>query len=109
MTCYNISSPCPIVIPPTGTENMLRFAEQMYFQKQVVIEENTVKLPKLCHWYIQDFGINRSNVIEFLTPLLNMNQAAMLALVNPSELNLVFLDYNWDLYIDPTLFHYHGW
>eukprot|EP01126_Amoeba_proteus_P049224 TRINITY_DN5743_c0_g2_i13.p1 TRINITY_DN5743_c0_g2~~TRINITY_DN5743_c0_g2_i13.p1 ORF type:complete len:322 (+),score=38.63 TRINITY_DN5743_c0_g2_i13:111-968(+) len=42
MTCYNISSPCPIVIPPTGTENMLRFAEQMYFQKQVVIEENTV-------------------------------------------------------------------
>jgi hypothetical protein len=98
------------------TWRILQFATQVYFQTNIVIEQKTVrkgyspftyqiKLPKVCSWYAADFGITKANVMEFLTPILNVEQSNKLERLRASDLQIAYCDYSWDLYIDPTKFY----
>lgn len=104
------------VLLPLLISRVLQFATQMFYQNHVRIENKTVrillftlifqiKLPKICGWYSSDFNWTKANIVEALTPILNLEQNNKLGMVDPREIQIAYADYNWDLFIDPTKFY----
>jgi len=102
LSCCTSSSPTTIVINPKFVDKTLNFATQQYFQKTVRIDKGTIRLPKLCYWYKADFNLNTKNVLDFLTPVLTLQQSNLIQA--NKELDIEYTDYCWNISVDPRTF-----
>lgn len=106
LSCCTLSSPSIIVINPKIVEKTLNFATQQYFQRSVRIQKGVIVLPKLCYWYKADYNITTTNVLDFVTPVLTLQQSNQLheATNRKGELQIEYMDYSWDLFVDHRTF-----
>lgn len=112
LTCYNKSSPFPIIIPDNNISSVLDYAEQKFFKRHTLIRQNTIFIPKLCSWYAKEYKFkdNRS-IINFLIEVLTLGlpettkEIEALSRLDFSNCCVKYVEYDWQLFIDPATFH----